>query len=177
MRVALSAIGLLILLQTPGFAEITAGIDSTKNYWSFSEESCGCEPCDQGCDDPPSSFDFSLVFIFHPLSELGLDTPYGVVPLGDSHIDSVKVAPSEGYVGGILSKFNERLEVGRLYVLKTADEGHALLKFTFLAEDPFGFNFYVFEFKYQDDGTGIFDKSVTTQGRTWGYIKQNLPKN
>ena len=140
--------------------------------WDFGGANCVCEPCSLGCspnDQTPR--DFGLGYVFSPPIGWAIYCPSGCKPLGEIPIDSVDVAPADGYSESIDALHNQELSVGRTYVLKTMGGGHALMTPLSLS-----FSGMTFVYKFQPDGTGVFDRTPVSR-MTWGGIKRVYLQN
>jgi hypothetical protein len=151
-------------------AELFSGVAATPNSWVFARFDCGCPPCMQGCGIYPYRapvLDFELGYVTSPPIGWVLFAPYGVVPLGATPIDSVKAAPTDGYVDRIAADLNEELQVGRTYVVRTYNGGHAVISPAILQLGLF----FTFVYRYQSDGSGQFEFDAGTRPVTWGAMK------
>jgi hypothetical protein len=148
---------------------IRGSVSMLGGSWIFNDGNCGCPPCDYACNiDQLPRLDLKWIYIFDPPLGNALCTPVGGQPLGDVPLDSVEVAPTAGYAVRIDSSYNEEFQVNRTYVLKTRDGGHALIRPSVLEESTARF---VFDYIYQNDGTGVFTTGTAIQITTWSSIK------
>ena len=157
------------LAPTYTSAELYSGFATTPNSWVFARFDCGCPPCTQGCGSYPYRapvLDFELGFVTSPPLGEVLFSHYGVIPLGIVPLDSVRVAPTDGYVDRIAADLNEEFQVGRTYVLRTSGGGHAVM-----IPMTLQFGISTFIYKYQSDGSGQFESEAISLPVTWGALK------
>ena len=168
--VILLLLGCILLISTraEAAAEVQSDTATCPGTWVFKDGDCGCPPCQWSCAyEDLYRLDMLWAYVFDPPLGNYLETPAGSQPLGDIPIDSLHVAPSEGYVRHIGADINEQLSVNRTYVLRTRDGGHALVRPLTLDLFP---PVFLFAYKYQPDGSGVFD-GTPVKITSWGEVK------